>query len=45
MYSAQTMKNKFNLLAGMMGEEEDDGDQDSVKEVPQIYRDIDTFWG
>jgi len=33
MYSAQTMKNKFNLLAGMMGEEEDDGDQDSVKEA------------
>ena len=24
MYSAQTMKNKFNMLAGMMGEEEDD---------------------
>ena len=24
MYSAQTMKNKFNMLAGIMGEEEDD---------------------
>jgi len=33
MYSAQTMKNKFNLLAGMMGEEEEDSDQDSVKEA------------
>jgi hypothetical protein len=33
MYSAQTMKNKFNLLAGMMGEEEEDNDQDSVKEA------------
>jgi len=33
MYSAQTMKNKFNMLAGIMGEEEDDQDQDSVKEA------------
>ena len=43
MYSAQTMKNKFNLLAGMMGEEEDDGDQDSVKEVTKIDRYFDLF--
>jgi len=33
MYSAQQMKNRFNPLAGMMGEEEDDQDQDSVKEA------------
>ena len=33
MYSAQQMKNQLNPLAGMMGEEEDDQDQDSVKEV------------
>ena len=37
------MKNKFNLLAGMMGEEEDDGDQDSVKEVTKIDRYFDLF--
>ena len=33
MYSAQQMKNQLNPLAGMMGEEEDDQDQDSVKEA------------
>merc|ERR1719309_68372 len=33
MYSAQQLRNKFNMLAGMMGEEEDDQDQDSVKEA------------
>merc|ERR1719225_1601407 len=33
MYSAQTMRNRFNMLSGLMGEEEDDQDQDSVKEA------------
>jgi len=33
MYSAQQMKNQLNPLAGMMGEEEDEQDQDSVKEA------------
>jgi len=33
MYSAQSMKNKFNMLGGLMGEEENDQDQDSVKEA------------
>jgi hypothetical protein len=33
MYSAQTLKNKFNMLGNLMGEEEDDQDQDSVKEA------------
>jgi len=33
MYSAQQLKNRFNPLAGLMGEEEDDQDQDSVKEA------------
>lgn len=30
MYSAQTMRNRFNMLSGLMGEEEEDQDQDSV---------------
>merc|ERR1719290_962449 len=32
MYSAQAMKNRFNVLGNLMGEE-DDGDQDSLKEA------------
>ena len=37
MYSAQQMKNQLNPLAGMMGEEEDEQDQDSVKEVLSLF--------
>ena len=33
MYSAQQLRNRFNVLGNLMGEEEDDQDQDSVKEV------------
>ena len=33
MYSAQQLKNRFNVLGNLMGEEEDDQDQDSVKEA------------
>jgi len=33
MYSAQTLKNRFNMLGNLMGEEEEDQDQDSVKEA------------
>jgi len=46
MYSAQTMRNRFNMLSGLMGEEEDDQDQDSVKEAfleTNIYLLVCTF--
>merc|ERR1719189_2437487 len=33
MYSAQQLRNRFNVLGNLMGEEEDDQDQDSVKEA------------
>ena len=34
MYSAQEMKNKFNMMANLMGDEgDDDDDQDSIKEA------------
>ena len=33
MYSAQQLKNRFNMLGNLMGEEEEDQDQDSVKEA------------
>jgi len=33
MYSAQQLRNRFNVLGNIMGEEEDDQDQDSVKEA------------
>merc|ERR1712029_398170 len=34
MYSAQEMKNKFNMMANLVGEaDEDDDDQDSIKEA------------
>ncbi len=33
MYSAQQMRNRFNMMAGFMGEDEDDQDQDSIKEA------------
>jgi len=34
MYSAQEMKNKFNMMANLMGEaDEEDEDQDSIKEA------------
>ena len=33
MYSAQQLRNRFNVLGNFMGEEEDDQDQDSVKEA------------
>ena len=53
MYSAQQMKNQLNPLAGMMGEEEDDQDQDLVKEalletnmpfVISIVHSVLSFW-
>ena len=46
MYSAQTMRNRFNMLSGLMGEEEEDQDQDSVKEAfleTNIYLLVCTF--
>jgi len=46
MYSAQTMRNRFNMLSGIMGEEEEDQDQDSVKEAfleTNIYLLVCTF--
>ena len=46
MYSAQTMRNRFNMLSGLMGEEEEDQDQDSVKEAfleTKIYLLVRTF--
>merc|ERR1719422_3030148 len=46
MYSAQTMRNRFNMLSGLMGEEEDDQDQDSMKEAfleTNIYLLVCTF--
>lgn len=33
MYSAQDMRNKFNMLGNLMGEPEDDNDQDAIKEA------------
>jgi len=33
MYSAQQLRSRFNVLGNLMGEEEDDQDQDSVKEA------------
>jgi len=33
MYSAQQLRNRFNVLGNLMGEEEEDQDQDSVKEA------------
>jgi len=33
MYSAQALRNRFNVLGNLMGEEEEDQDQDSVKEA------------
>lgn len=33
MYSAQEMRNKFNMLGSIMGEDEDDNDQDAIKEA------------
>lgn len=33
MYSAQQMRNRFNLMSGLMGDEEDEQDQDSIKEA------------
>jgi hypothetical protein len=35
LYSAQTLRNRFNLMGNLMGEEEDE-DQDSVKEVNSL---------
>jgi hypothetical protein len=32
LYSAQSLRNRFNIMGNLMGEEEDE-DQDSVKEV------------
>lgn len=33
MYSAQALRNRFNVLGNLMGEEEEDQDQDSIKEA------------
>ncbi len=33
MYSAQQMRNRFNLMGNLMGEEENEDDQDSIKEA------------
>eukprot|EP00092_Neocalanus_flemingeri_P010752 GFUD01011581.1.p1 GENE.GFUD01011581.1~~GFUD01011581.1.p1 ORF type:complete len:671 (-),score=212.77 GFUD01011581.1:523-2535(-) len=33
MYSAQQLRNRFNVLGNLMGEQEEDQDQDSVKEA------------
>ena len=33
LYSAQTLRNRFNIMGNLMGEEDEDQDQDSVKEV------------
>jgi hypothetical protein len=33
MYSAQQMRNRFNMMAGLMGEDDEDQDQDSIKEA------------
>jgi hypothetical protein len=35
LYSAQTLRNRFNVMGSLMGEEEDE-DQDSVKEVSSL---------
>lgn len=46
MYSAQTMRNRFNMLGNLMGEEEEDQDQDSIKEAfleTNIYLLVCTF--
>ena len=46
MYSAQQLRNRFNVLGNLMGEEEDDQDQDSVKEAfleTNIYLLVCTF--
>lgn len=32
MYSAQQMRNRFNIMGGLMGDEEEE-DQDSIKEA------------
>ena len=33
MYSAQQMRNRFNVMGNLMGEDEDEQDQDSIKEA------------
>jgi len=33
MYSAQQMRNRFNVMGSLMGEDDDDQDQDSIKEA------------
>ena len=33
MYSAQQMRNRFNVMGNLMGENEDEQDQDSIKEA------------
>merc|ERR1711997_745012 len=33
MYSAQQMRNRFNVMGSLMGEEDDEQDQDSIKEA------------
>merc|ERR1712038_566655 len=33
MYSAQQMRNRFNVMGSLMGEDDDDDDQDSIKEA------------
>lgn len=46
MYSAQNMRNRFNMLGSLMGEEEEDQDQDSIKEAfleTNIYLLVCTF--
>lgn len=46
MYSAQNMRNRFNMLGNLMGEEEEDQDQDSIKEAfleTNIYLLVCTF--
>jgi len=46
MYSAQTMRNRFNMLGNLMGEEDEDQDQDSIKEAfleTNIYLLVCTF--
>ena len=45
-HRAKQNKNRFNMLSGLMGEEEDDQDQDSVKEAfleTNIYLLVCTF--
>ena len=46
MYSAQQMRNRFNVMGNLMGENEDEQDQDSIKEAfleTNIYLLVITF--